>query len=201
MLNIIGHYKKKKNAERQADMRRQVSPWGQLTPSSSRSSASPLIDADADADASEASSWTHILERARALPHCPSQLSSVCSSWALGEEFEAGSITSVFRNRAVVKYSRLEDVLHGCSWKVNNKLDGTYLPLPVDQIIQRTKGMVNKIVQYSLIEGNCEHFVNDLRYGVPRSQQVEHALMEGTKAVGAVISAVVESIRPKPVTA
>uniref|UniRef100_A0A452QJU1 Phospholipase A and acyltransferase 5 n=1 Tax=Ursus americanus TaxID=9643 RepID=A0A452QJU1_URSAM len=77
-------------------------------------------------------------------------------------------ITSVFSNRAVVKYSRLEDVLHGCSWKVNNKLDGTYLPLPVDQILQRTKEMVNKIVQYSLIEGNCEHFVNGLRYGVPR---------------------------------
>ncbi|KAK2100283.1 Phospholipase A and acyltransferase 5 [Saguinus oedipus] len=75
-------------------------------------------------------------------------------------------------NRAMVKYSRLEDVLHGCSWKVNNKLDGTYLPLPVDEIIQRTKKMVNKIVQYSLIEGNCEHFVNGLRYGVPRSQQV-----------------------------
>lgn len=31
--------------------------------------------------------------------------------------------------------------------------------------------------------------------------QVEHALMEGAKAAGAVISAVVESIRPKPVTA
>uniref|UniRef100_A0A8C0MXC4 LRAT domain-containing protein n=1 Tax=Canis lupus familiaris TaxID=9615 RepID=A0A8C0MXC4_CANLF len=87
-------------------------------------------------------------------------------------EFEAGSITSVFSNRAVVKYSRLEDVLHGCSWKINNKLDGTYLPLPVDKIIQRTKKMINKIVQYSLIEGNCEHFVNDLRYGVARSQQV-----------------------------
>ncbi|CAK7308863.1 Phospholipase A and acyltransferase 5 [Vulpes lagopus] len=116
------------------------------------------------------------------------------------EEFEAGSITSVFSNRAVVKYSRLEDVLHGCSWKINNKLDGTYLPLPVDKIIQRTKKMINKIVQYSLIEGNCEHFVNDLRYGVARSQQVEHALMEGAKAAGAVISAVVESIRPKPVT-
>nr|XP_023415529.1 Ca(2+)-independent N-acyltransferase [Loxodonta africana] len=117
------------------------------------------------------------------------------------EEFEAGSITSVFSNRAVVKYSRLEDVLHGCSWKINNKLDGTYLPLPVDKIIQRTKMMINKIVQYSLIEGNCEHFVNDLRYGVPRSQQVEHALREGAKAAGAVISAVVDSIRPKPVTA
>ncbi|XP_051002014.1 phospholipase A and acyltransferase 5 [Acomys russatus] len=117
------------------------------------------------------------------------------------EEFEAGSITSVFSNRAVVKYSRLEDVLHGCSWKINNKLDGTYLPLPVDKIIQRTKNMVNKIVQYSLIEGNCEHFVNDLRYGVPRSQQVEHALVEGAKAAGAVISAVVESISPKPLTA
>ncbi|XP_007943188.1 phospholipase A and acyltransferase 5 [Orycteropus afer afer] len=112
------------------------------------------------------------------------------------EEFEAGSITSVFSNRAVVKYSRLEDVLHGCSWKINNKLDGTYLPLPVDKIIQRTKKMINKTVYYSLIEGNCEHFVNDLRYGVPRSQQVEHALMEGAKAAGAVISAVVDSIRP-----
>lgn len=152
-----------------------MSPWGQLTPSSSPSSATPLIEADAEA--SEASSWTRILERARALPRCPSQLSSLCSSWALGEEFEAGSITSVFSNRAVVKYSRLEDVLHGCSWKVNNKLDGTYLPLPVDQILQRTKEMVNKIVQYSLIEGNCEHFVNGLRYGVPRSQQVGRLLL------------------------
>ncbi|EHH22758.1 phospholipase A and acyltransferase 5 isoform X1 [Macaca nemestrina] len=117
------------------------------------------------------------------------------------EEFEVGSISSIFSNRAVVKYSRLEDVLHGCSWKVNNKLDGTYLPLPVDKIIQRTKKMVNKTVQYSLIEGNCEHFVNGLRYGVPRSQQVEHALMEGAKAAGAVISAVVDSIKPKPITA
>ncbi|XP_018891250.3 phospholipase A and acyltransferase 5 isoform X5 [Gorilla gorilla gorilla] len=117
------------------------------------------------------------------------------------EEFEVGSITSIFSNRAVVKYSRLEDVLHGCSWKVNNKLDGTYLPLPVDKIIQRTKKMVNKIVQYSLIEGNCEHFVNGLRYGIPRSQQVEHALMEGAKAAGAAISAVVDSIKRKPITA
>ncbi|KAL0626917.1 Phospholipase A and acyltransferase 5 [Plecturocebus cupreus] len=117
------------------------------------------------------------------------------------EEFEVGSITSIFSNRAVVKYSRLEDVLHGCSWKVNNKLDGTYLPLPVDEIIQRTKRMVSKIVQYSLIEGNCEHFVNGLRYGVPRSQQVEHALMEGANAAGAVISAVVGSMKPKPMTA
>lgn len=100
------------------------------------------------------------------------QLPTLACLWPPGEEFEAGSITSVFSNRAVVKYSRLEDVLHGCSWKVNNKLDGTYLPLPVDKIIQRTKKMVNRIVQYSLIEGNCEHFVNDLRYGVPRSQQV-----------------------------
>ncbi|XP_040604140.1 phospholipase A and acyltransferase 5 [Mesocricetus auratus] len=117
------------------------------------------------------------------------------------EEFEVGSITSIFSNRAVVKYSRLEDVLHGCSWKINNKLDGIYLPLPVDKIMQRTKNMINKIVQYSLIEGNCEHFVNDLRYGVPRSQQVEHALAEGAKAAGAVISAVVDSIRPKPLSA
>uniref|UniRef100_A0A8D0TFT4 LRAT domain-containing protein n=1 Tax=Sus scrofa TaxID=9823 RepID=A0A8D0TFT4_PIG len=129
------------------------------------------------------------------------ELPTLACLWPLGEEFEAGSITSIFSNRAVVKYSRLEDVLHGCSWKVNNKLDGMYLPLPVDQIIQRTKQMINKIVQYSLIEGNCEHFVNDLRYGVRRSQQVEHVLMEGAKAAGAVISAVVDSMRPRPALA
>ncbi|XP_058518382.1 phospholipase A and acyltransferase 5 [Ochotona princeps] len=117
------------------------------------------------------------------------------------DDAEAGSIMSVFSNQAVVKYSRLEDVLHGCSWKVNNKLDGTYLPLPVDKIIRRTKKMINKVVQYNLIEGNCEHFVNNLRYGVPRSQQVEHVLMEGAKAAGAVISAMVDSMRPKAVTA
>ncbi|XP_054999795.1 phospholipase A and acyltransferase 5 [Sorex araneus] len=117
------------------------------------------------------------------------------------EELQVSSITSVFSNRAVVKYSRLEDVLHGCSWKVNNKLDGTYLPLPVDKIVQRTKQMINQIVQYSLFEGNCEHFVNGLRYGVPRSQQAEHLLMEGAKVAGAIISAIVDSINPKPVSA
>ncbi|XP_037373676.1 phospholipase A and acyltransferase 5 isoform X2 [Talpa occidentalis] len=95
------------------------------------------------------------------------------------EEFLAGSITSVFSNRAVVRYSRLEDVLHGCSWKVNNKLDRTYLPLPVDTIIQRTKNMVNKMVQYNLIEGNCEHFVTGLRYGVSRSQQAHRGTQGG----------------------
>nr|KAF6279450.1 hypothetical protein mPipKuh1_006354 [Pipistrellus kuhlii] len=61
--------------------------------------------------------------------------------------------------------------------------------------------MIDKIVQYSLIDGNCEHFVNDLRYGVPRSQQVEEVLVQGAKAAGAMLSAVVESIRPKAVTA
>lgn len=31
--------------------------------------------------------------------------------------------------------------------------------------------------------------------------QVEHALVEGAKAAGAVLSAVVDSMRPKPITA
>uniref|UniRef100_A0A8C6BV75 LRAT domain-containing protein n=1 Tax=Monodon monoceros TaxID=40151 RepID=A0A8C6BV75_MONMO len=99
-----------------------------------------------------------------------------CVVHLLPQEFEASSITSVFSNRAVVKYSCLEDVLHGCSWKVNNELDGTYLPLPMDKVIQQTKKTTSKIAQYSLIDGNCKCFVNDLRYGVPRSQQVWHPL-------------------------
>lgn len=117
----------------------------------------------------------HLRGSRRPAPAVPrSSPTSVCL-WPPGEDLEAGSITSIFSDRAVVKCSRLQDVLQGCSWKVNNKLDGTYLPLPVDKIIQRTKQMVNKTVQYSLIDGNCEHFVNGLRYGVPRSQQVWRA--------------------------
>uniref|UniRef100_A0A8C9D3W0 LRAT domain-containing protein n=1 Tax=Panthera leo TaxID=9689 RepID=A0A8C9D3W0_PANLE len=106
------------------------------------------------------------------------------------EEFEAGSISSIFSNRAVVKYSRLEDVLHGCSWKINNKLDATYLPLPVDKIIRRTKKMINKMVQYSLIDRNCEHFVNDLRYGVSRSQQVGRLWLRREREAGSRLRAV-----------
>lgn len=37
--------------------------------------------------------------------------------------------------------------------------------------MQRTKKMVNRIVPYSLMEGNCGHFANHLRYGEPGSQQ------------------------------
>ncbi|KAK2507605.1 hypothetical protein MC885_006707 [Smutsia gigantea] len=85
------------------------------------------------------------------------------------EQLEAGSIISAFSSQAIVRYSHLEDVLRSCSWKINNELDGTYLPLPVDKIMQCTKKMV------------------------------EQALMEGAKAMGAVISAMGDSMRPKPI--
>lgn len=46
-------------------------------------------------------------------PTAPLQLPTLACLWPLGEAFEASSITSVFSNWAVVKYSCLKD---GAAW-------------------------------------------------------------------------------------
>uniref|UniRef100_A0A914D2G5 LRAT domain-containing protein n=1 Tax=Acrobeloides nanus TaxID=290746 RepID=A0A914D2G5_9BILA len=56
-------------------------------------------------------------------------------------------------------------------WRINNGLDGTYQPLPAEDI---KKTAIEHIGdgQYSLITYNCEHFANDCRYGREYSRQV-----------------------------
>lgn len=75
-------------------------------------------------------------------------------------------------NRAIVKKERLCDVVGKDGYKVNNKHDNKYKPLPPSKIVWRAEELVGREFGYSLTSQNCEHFVNELRYGVPRSDQV-----------------------------
>uniref|UniRef100_A0A8C9UPM8 LRAT domain-containing protein n=1 Tax=Spermophilus dauricus TaxID=99837 RepID=A0A8C9UPM8_SPEDA len=79
---------------------------------------------------------------------------------------------SVLADRAIVKKELLSVVAGGDKYRVNNKNDDKYKPLPPNEIVQQAEKMVGKYVPYSLTNSNCEHFVNTLRYGVSRSDQV-----------------------------
>ena len=75
-------------------------------------------------------------------------------------------------DRAIVKKEQLCDVVGKDRYKVNNKHDDEYNPFPPSKIVQQAEELVGRELWYSLICKNCEHFVNELRYGVSRSDQV-----------------------------
>ncbi|XP_008272559.1 phospholipase A and acyltransferase 3 isoform X2 [Oryctolagus cuniculus] len=83
----------------------------------------------------------------------------------------AASIMSALTDKAIVKKELLYDVAGRDKYQVNNKHDDKYTPLPASKIIQRAEELVGQEVLYKLTSENCEHFVNELRYGVPRSDQ------------------------------
>ncbi|XP_032735799.1 phospholipase A and acyltransferase 3-like [Lontra canadensis] len=84
----------------------------------------------------------------------------------------AASIMSTLTEKAVVKKELLCDVVGRDKYQVNNKHDDKYSPLPPSKIVQRAEELVGRELPYSLPCENCEHFVNELRYGVRRSDQV-----------------------------
>ncbi|XP_040837778.1 phospholipase A and acyltransferase 2-like [Ochotona curzoniae] len=85
------------------------------------------------------------------------------------------SVVSPLAERAIVKMELLSKVAGMYEYRVNNKHDDKYEPLPPNMIVQRAMEKVGKEVPYSLTQDNCEHFVNELRYGIPRSDQVQKA--------------------------
>ncbi|XP_017372385.1 phospholipase A and acyltransferase 4 isoform X2 [Cebus imitator] len=86
---------------------------------------------------------------------------------------------SVLDRNAVVKQERLEDVVEGCNYRVNNSLDREYRPLPIQVIISSAKKKVGQKMEYSIVRRNCEHFVTKLRYGKSRCKQVESTVDKG----------------------
>ncbi|XP_019500735.1 PREDICTED: HRAS-like suppressor 3 [Hipposideros armiger] len=84
----------------------------------------------------------------------------------------AASVMSALTDKAKVKKERLSVVAGTDKYRVNNKHDDEYSPLPPSKIVQRAESLVGQEVLYKLTSKNCEHFVNRLRYGVPRSDQV-----------------------------
>uniref|UniRef100_A0A8D2DN18 LRAT domain-containing protein n=1 Tax=Sciurus vulgaris TaxID=55149 RepID=A0A8D2DN18_SCIVU len=77
-----------------------------------------------------------------------------------------------FSVKLQVKKELLSVVAGGDKYRVNNKHDDKYEPLPPKKIVQKAEKMVGKEVPYSVTSQNCEHFVNGLRYEVSRSDQV-----------------------------
>ena len=57
---------------------------------------------------------------------------------------------------------RLCDVVGKDRYKVNNKHDDKYNPLPPSKIVQLAEKLVGCELCYHLICKNCEHFVNEL---------------------------------------
>ncbi|XP_074083743.1 phospholipase A and acyltransferase 3-like [Macrotis lagotis] len=89
----------------------------------------------------------------------------------------ASSIMSALKNRAIVKKELLCKVVGNDKYQVNNKQDDKYTPLPPSKIVRRALEKVGKEVRYSLTSQNCEHFVNELRYGISRCDQVKDVLL------------------------
>ncbi|KAK1335475.1 hypothetical protein QTO34_003261 [Cnephaeus nilssonii] len=84
-----------------------------------------------------------------------------------GENSEAGAPTGL----GVVTKELLVDVVENSSYQVNNHLDHLYKPRPIKEMLRSAEQVVGKEMEYSDLSRNCEHFVNDLRYGKARSRQ------------------------------
>lgn len=90
------------------------------------------------------------------------------------------SIMSVVADKAVVKKEELWDVVGTDRWEINNSLDKKYNPRPAHVIVREACALVGAELDYSVFSRNCEHFVNDLRYGKPESLQVSRHILNET---------------------
>lgn len=82
------------------------------------------------------------------------------------------SAKSVFSRKALVKMQLLKDVAGNDTYRINNKYDETYPPLPMEEVMQRSEFVIGQEVEYDVLVNNCEHFVTSLRYGEGVSEQV-----------------------------
>ncbi|XP_025213505.1 HRAS-like suppressor 2 isoform X1 [Theropithecus gelada] len=101
----------------------------------------------------------------------------------------AASVLSALTNKAIVKKELLSAVAGSDNYRVNNKHDDKYRPLPCNKIVKRAEELVGQELPYSLTSDNCEHFVNHLRYGVSRSDQVTDAVTTASVAAGVLAAA------------
>ncbi|XP_070693506.1 phospholipase A and acyltransferase 3-like [Pempheris klunzingeri] len=97
----------------------------------------------------------------------------------------ASSMVSVQTKKAIVKKEKLQNVTRLENCRINNNLDKKYEPRPAHLIVKEAFALVGHKMPYDLLKGNCEHFVNDLRYGKAESRQasnVEEAVIASTAA-------------------
>lgn len=82
------------------------------------------------------------------------------------------SAKSIFSRKALVRMQLLKDVAGNDRYRINNKYDETYPPLPMEEVIHRSEFVIGQEVEYDILVNNCEHFVTLLRYGEGVSEQV-----------------------------
>nr|XP_006125113.1 HRAS-like suppressor 3 isoform X2 [Pelodiscus sinensis] len=87
------------------------------------------------------------------------------------------SLMATLTNKALVKKEHLQDVVGRHRYRLNNKHDRKFPPLPVGKIVRAAEQLVGQEMSYKVTSENCEHFVTELRYGVPRSDQVRDVLV------------------------
>uniref|UniRef100_A0A8C5DSH0 Retinoic acid receptor responder protein 3-like n=1 Tax=Gouania willdenowi TaxID=441366 RepID=A0A8C5DSH0_GOUWI len=84
----------------------------------------------------------------------------------------ANKMVSVLCEKALVQKNGLWDVVGNHEWRVNNDLDKKYEHRPVQVIVRDALDVVGCELPYNVVTRNCEHFVNELRYGKAESRQV-----------------------------
>ncbi|KAM8732993.1 phospholipase A and acyltransferase 3-like [Acanthopagrus schlegelii] len=100
---------------------------------------------------------------------------------------------SVPTEKAMVRREKLKEVVGDNKWRINNILDKENEPRSASIIVEEALRQVGKMMDYSVISKNCEHFANELRYGKHESQQVRKA-GDTAMVVGGAAAAVVLGI-------
>ncbi|XP_070283421.1 phospholipase A and acyltransferase 2-like isoform X1 [Myotis yumanensis] len=99
----------------------------------------------------------------------------------------SASLMSALTDKAIVKKELLYFVAGKHTYRVNNKHDQKYPPLPPSDIVRCAEEKVGREMLYNVTSDNCEHFVNELRYGVSRSDQVTGAVVAGGMMAGSMM--------------
>uniref|UniRef100_A0A8C6W8P5 Phospholipase A and acyltransferase 1 n=1 Tax=Nannospalax galili TaxID=1026970 RepID=A0A8C6W8P5_NANGA len=86
------------------------------------------------------------------------------------------SAKSLFSTKALVKMQLLKDVVGNDTYRINNKYNKAYPPLPVEEVIQWSEFVTGQEVAYDLLFNNCEHFVTLLHCGERVSDQANRAI-------------------------
>uniref|UniRef100_A0AAQ4QRN1 LRAT domain-containing protein n=1 Tax=Gasterosteus aculeatus aculeatus TaxID=481459 RepID=A0AAQ4QRN1_GASAC len=87
----------------------------------------------------------------------------------------ANRFMSVVADKAMVSKDELWSVVGDSEWNINNSLDKKYEPRRPDDIVREACAMVGHVLPYCVFSQNCEHLVNELRYGKAESRQVRKA--------------------------
>ncbi|XP_015276513.1 PREDICTED: uncharacterized protein LOC107118668 [Gekko japonicus] len=115
----------------------------------------------------------------------PSLLSSGIS--ILGS-YGTSDLRSVMHDHAEVKMEPLWKVVEN-RYQINNKYDTKYKPRPVREIVSKAKAAVGTKMPYNVLNNNCEHFVTNLRYGKPVSDQADSKKFSVTTVCAAICTA------------